>query len=274
VTNFFPNLKSLAVIRCGLKCLKREDLIEYGNLEKLILDGNKIQALTENVFMYTTDLKYISLAGNRINFIDENIFNCLWRIEMMNLKFNPGIDSLMKLYPDESSKSIHELRYEIALKWSEDPHHLLVWQVVPYADHAIVTPVIMNRTPDSIQWFNCNAINSIDDFVGKGLMTQGMVSDLCEQQLIHRQLIVDNNEEVMRQISHPNAHCQQIYSYENYQNDNNDEDDCGNFQEQIENILPLTPPMTPPISFDENHSDEEVKTIDYPEIYKEMEEKY
>ena len=90
--NFFPNLKSISVIACGLKSLTKFDLIGCEGIEKLMLNGNGITSLTADVFEYAQNLETISFFNNRIEFVHENVFDFLKKLKYVNFKMNSRID--------------------------------------------------------------------------------------------------------------------------------------------------------------------------------------
>lgn len=90
--NFFPNLKSISVICCGLKNLSKFDFIGCEGIEKLMLNGNLIKSLASDVFEYASNLETISFFMNRIAFVPENVFDGLKMLKYVNFKMNPGID--------------------------------------------------------------------------------------------------------------------------------------------------------------------------------------
>lgn len=62
----FPNLTVLMITECGLKQIKKEDLVGFGKLEVLHLWGNKITVLEEDLLMNTPKLRYVSFRSNLI----------------------------------------------------------------------------------------------------------------------------------------------------------------------------------------------------------------
>ena len=90
--NFFPNLKSISVISCGLKNLSKFDFVGCEGIEKLMLNGNLITSLPADVFEYAHNLETISFFMNRISFVPENAFDGLEKLKYVNFKMNPEID--------------------------------------------------------------------------------------------------------------------------------------------------------------------------------------
>ncbi|KAL7014476.1 hypothetical protein ACKWTF_015952 [Chironomus riparius] len=90
--NFFPNLKSISVLCCGLKKLSKFDFIGCEGIEKLMLNGNLIKSVAPDVFEYASNLEIISFFMNQISFVPEIVFDGLKMLKYVNFKMNPGID--------------------------------------------------------------------------------------------------------------------------------------------------------------------------------------
>lgn len=93
---FFPNLKVVTVISCGLRSITRNDLRGLTNVIRLTLNGNKISSLPSNLFESTPNIETLSLYGNRIRFIGDKIFHKLLSLRYANLKMNLTIDVCMR----------------------------------------------------------------------------------------------------------------------------------------------------------------------------------
>lgn len=92
--HFFPNLKSISVIECGLKSLRKSDLSGCEGIQKLMLNGNVISTIESNVFENTPNLENISFYNNWLSFdiLPENIFDGLKKLKSVNFEKNTGID--------------------------------------------------------------------------------------------------------------------------------------------------------------------------------------
>jgi BTB/POZ domain/Leucine rich repeat len=62
----FPNLKSLIILKCGLREISRDDLKGLENLELLYLNGNHLISLPSDLFCDMKKLKKISFTGNKL----------------------------------------------------------------------------------------------------------------------------------------------------------------------------------------------------------------
>ncbi|CAG9809797.1 unnamed protein product [Chironomus riparius] len=90
--NYYPNLKSISVISCGLKTLSKVDLTGCKRIEKLMLNGNLITSIDSDVFEHAQNLETISFFKNRISFVPDNAFDGLKKLKNVNLEVNSGID--------------------------------------------------------------------------------------------------------------------------------------------------------------------------------------
>ncbi|KAG5666497.1 hypothetical protein PVAND_014521 [Polypedilum vanderplanki] len=92
ICSFFPNLRSISVIGCEIEALSPFDFIGFEDVEKLLLNGNKITKLPGDVFQYAKNLESVSFFNNRIEHIDEMTFEDLKKLKYLNLKMNATID--------------------------------------------------------------------------------------------------------------------------------------------------------------------------------------
>jgi hypothetical protein len=88
----FPNLRSVSIVGCGIKSISRLDFIGFEDVEKLMLNGNKIKTLAADVFEFAKNLEGVSFFANEIEFIDECTFEELKKLKYLNLKLNKSID--------------------------------------------------------------------------------------------------------------------------------------------------------------------------------------
>ena len=70
----FPSLKTVAIRKCGLKSLSREDLNGLENIECLDLSYNALHSLPTNLFTGMNKLTSISFYGNDVEYISSKIF--------------------------------------------------------------------------------------------------------------------------------------------------------------------------------------------------------
>lgn len=113
---FFPNLKSISIVGCNVRNLTKYDLIGCDELEKLMMNGNKISALADDVFEYAQRIESLSFFDNQINFIGSKIFDNLKKLRYANFKMNPGIDVCCKEH-GSGLISLEALKEVIKVKW-------------------------------------------------------------------------------------------------------------------------------------------------------------
>lgn len=110
---FFPNLKVVSVNSCGLKSITKDDLKGLTKLTQLILTGNRITSLPDDLFNFTPNVEVVSFYGNRIRFIGDKIFDQLKHLQYANFKLNSNIDACFK--EGENGVSLHHLKKLIIL---------------------------------------------------------------------------------------------------------------------------------------------------------------
>lgn len=108
---FFPNAVALHVQGWELKSIRREDLIGLKNLERLIVDGNFITSLPDDLFEDTPKLKNISFCGNKIESMSSKLLQPVIKNEFLNIRFrqNTKIDAFYKPGDPQSVASVEEL---------------------------------------------------------------------------------------------------------------------------------------------------------------------
>ncbi|XP_070509465.1 leucine-rich repeat-containing protein 20-like [Chironomus tepperi] len=89
---YFPNLKSISIISCGLTTLSKDDLIGFTRLQKLMLNGNLITSVPSDVFDLTPNLETISFYKNQISYLPKDVFDGLPKLKSINLEKNMDID--------------------------------------------------------------------------------------------------------------------------------------------------------------------------------------
>lgn len=91
---FFPKLKCLEVLNCGLKVITRSDLIGLENLSTLMLCRNEIQSLPSNLFKLTKKLQNVSFANNKLECMSAKLLEPLAHNKILLLDFekNTAID--------------------------------------------------------------------------------------------------------------------------------------------------------------------------------------
>ena len=61
--NFFPNLQSVAVMRCGLKEIHQTDLKPFPGLRSLNMYDNKLQVIEEGLMDFNPNLEVVGFLG-------------------------------------------------------------------------------------------------------------------------------------------------------------------------------------------------------------------
>ena len=73
IAKTFPNLESLIMPSCGLKNVKRWNLIGMDNLKYINLSSNNLNALPANLFRDMKKLKWVALGGNNIKYASSKL---------------------------------------------------------------------------------------------------------------------------------------------------------------------------------------------------------
>lgn len=91
----FPNLIYLNIGMCGLKEIRREDLIGLEKLKCLILSGNSLTTLPDNLLVGMKSLEIVDFSCNQIEFMSPKIFmaNDLGLLKRVNLLENKFINA-------------------------------------------------------------------------------------------------------------------------------------------------------------------------------------
>lgn len=115
---FFPNLKSILIISGGLKKLSKFDFIGCEGLEKLIIIGNDISTIDNDIFDYAPNIESISLFRNNIKFMGDKVFDKMKKLKYVNLKFNGSFDFCYKEFGG-GFKTLNELKEAVKKVFEE-----------------------------------------------------------------------------------------------------------------------------------------------------------
>ena len=123
IGELFPNLTCLEVVNCGLTEISRNDLRKFSNLEKLILSGNKLVMLPDDLFADTPKLNQICFNHNSLQRLSSKLLQPI-RKNLVTAKFyrNPlfsgnyaageNLDGFMKLLDFWHSPPLEVPKYE------------------------------------------------------------------------------------------------------------------------------------------------------------------
>jgi hypothetical protein len=99
-----------------VRSLTKFDLIGCEEIEKIMMNGNKISSLNDDVFEFAPNIESLSFFDNQINFISGKIFDKMENLSYVNFKMNPGIDVCCKQH-GSGLKSLKKLKEAIRAKW-------------------------------------------------------------------------------------------------------------------------------------------------------------
>ncbi|CAG9810384.1 unnamed protein product [Chironomus riparius] len=109
ISIFFPNLKDLSVINCGLKELKQNDMKSFPDLKFLLLFGNAVEVLEKDLFKFNPKLVIIDMNMNNLKHIDAHVFDHLNGLGSLNFAGNLCI-TLSMTGPEGVKEVIDEIR--------------------------------------------------------------------------------------------------------------------------------------------------------------------
>lgn len=93
--SFFPRLKRLNIIHCGLSTISRDDLIGLEELEHLAIIFNPLTSLPSDLFIGMTQLKSISFKDNKVKTMSSKLLDQI-------LKNGPITDQLRLIFEEIS----------------------------------------------------------------------------------------------------------------------------------------------------------------------------
>ncbi|KAG5666401.1 hypothetical protein PVAND_014430 [Polypedilum vanderplanki] len=113
----FSLLQALAVSNCGLREIKREDLIGLHDLRVLWLNDNEIEFLPGDLFIDMKKLEYVSFEKNKIRFIDAELLDPLPNLKLINFYGNVAIDKVYNsTFSTQGNASLEGIKIEIRTK--------------------------------------------------------------------------------------------------------------------------------------------------------------
>ena len=123
IGEIFPNLTCLEVAHCGLTEISRKNLSEFSNLEILLLSGNKLVMLPDDLFADTPKLNQICFNHNSLQRLSSKLLEPIRKnLVVANFFHNPlfsgnyavgkNLDSFMKLLDFWHSPPLELPKYE------------------------------------------------------------------------------------------------------------------------------------------------------------------
>ena len=102
---FYPNLKFLQWYKTSLESITAKDLKQFPNLEYLDLRENRLVSLDNDLFRFSSSLKWIYFGNNPLKHVGSNILDGLNRLELANFDESDCID-----YNADSQAGFDELK--------------------------------------------------------------------------------------------------------------------------------------------------------------------
>lgn len=91
ITAAFVNLKILSYDKANLLSINAQDLMQFPQLELLILNGNNLPYLESELFMYTPLLRLLYLDNDQIQHIGEGLLDNFVQLQQFSIGWNPCI---------------------------------------------------------------------------------------------------------------------------------------------------------------------------------------
>lgn len=89
----FPNMSSLMINGCGLRQIRKQDLVGLERLEDLTIPHNYITRLNDDLFENMTNLVSVNFRNNRIEYASSKVLQpIIAKIEKFNIRDNPVLD--------------------------------------------------------------------------------------------------------------------------------------------------------------------------------------
>lgn len=95
ISALIPNLVNLTLDNCKLKEIKAEDLEGLANLEVLLIIGNDLRLLPDDLLVNNTKLRQMIFDDNKIEFMSSHLFDYISdeQIEMVSFEKNTKINA-------------------------------------------------------------------------------------------------------------------------------------------------------------------------------------
>jgi hypothetical protein len=89
---FFPNLKALDYVSCGIRSISSQQLFPYPQLRFLVMQGSQIQYLPGDLFRFTPNVEYISFPYSQIRHVGHQLLANMPNLHTVWIARNPCID--------------------------------------------------------------------------------------------------------------------------------------------------------------------------------------
>jgi Leucine-rich repeat (LRR) protein len=152
---FFPHLKCLKIINCGLKKIFRRDLNGFENLVELDLDNNQISTLPRNLLVNMKQLKIFIVRNNKLEFVSSQMLQPLVENKASRVSFfgNPKIndyynskhslssvvslEALMKQIDEKCNKPIENPHDDDFYEFQKD-FTIKLWETGKFSDFVVI----------------------------------------------------------------------------------------------------------------------------------------
>lgn len=92
IEKFLPQLEALWVLYSRLSAIEESDLKPFPTLRELVLRGNSIEALSDDLFKSNSELLLVDIGDNKLKTIGEKLLFPLGKLYKLNLRQNICID--------------------------------------------------------------------------------------------------------------------------------------------------------------------------------------
>jgi hypothetical protein len=91
IEEFYPNIKALSFIKCGIKTVSSADLRPFPMLDYIDLSESSIEALGSDLFVHNPGLKLMYFHYNKIRHVGHNLFTPISELPIMQTFFNGNL---------------------------------------------------------------------------------------------------------------------------------------------------------------------------------------
>lgn len=94
IEKFFPRLEELWVLYSKLGAIEKSDLKPFPRLRELVLRGNNIEILSDDLFRSNSELVFVDIGDNKLKIIGEKLLLRMMDLKKIDLRQNSCIDKL------------------------------------------------------------------------------------------------------------------------------------------------------------------------------------